>query len=234
MDILIEAGHGGRDPGAVNGTRRESDDVLRMALAVGRRLEAQGQSVRYTRTADTTVSLDQVARLARDNDFTLSIHRNSVANPAATGIEVLHRHTNSRAAADIVLQELLKVAPAANRGVKQFNYLGFNQVSRPAALAELLFISNPADNRLFDDHFDAYALALAQGVIKALGLKWKESEEVGITQTEININGQIRTVDRILVDGFNYIKVRDLESKHIEVKFDETLKIPVITTTCSR
>ena len=50
--IVIDAGHGGADPGAVFEGRQEKDDTLRLALAVGKILEENGQNVIYTRTTD--------------------------------------------------------------------------------------------------------------------------------------------------------------------------------------
>ena len=47
--IWLDAGHGGSDPGATNGDRHEADDNLRVAIAVGAKLEAIGFEVGYTR-----------------------------------------------------------------------------------------------------------------------------------------------------------------------------------------
>ena len=50
--IMMDAGHGGRDPGAVYNGRQEKDDTLRLALAVGENLQNNGIDVEYTRTTD--------------------------------------------------------------------------------------------------------------------------------------------------------------------------------------
>lgn len=50
--IVVDAGHGGRDSGAVFQGRQEKDDTLRLALAVGEILERNGQEVVFTRTED--------------------------------------------------------------------------------------------------------------------------------------------------------------------------------------
>lgn len=52
VKIVIDAGHGGANPGAVYGGRREKDDVLSLALAVGEVLEQSGVDVYYTRVGD--------------------------------------------------------------------------------------------------------------------------------------------------------------------------------------
>ena len=50
--VIIDAGHGGEEPGAMYDGRREKDDTLRLALAIGRILENNGVDVVYTRTTD--------------------------------------------------------------------------------------------------------------------------------------------------------------------------------------
>ena len=57
--IVIDAGHGGADPGAVFEGRQEKDDTLRLALAVGKILEENGQNVIYTRTTDVYQTPDR-------------------------------------------------------------------------------------------------------------------------------------------------------------------------------
>ena len=50
--IMLDAGHGGRDPGAVYNGRREKDDTLALTLAIGELLQEHGIDVLYTRTTD--------------------------------------------------------------------------------------------------------------------------------------------------------------------------------------
>ena len=51
--VILDAGHGGAEPGAMYQGRREKDDTLRLALAVGEKLENRGVDVMYTRTYTT-------------------------------------------------------------------------------------------------------------------------------------------------------------------------------------
>ena len=50
--VAVDAGHGGSDSGAVFGNRKEKDDTLRLANAVGKELEKRGVDVYYIRTTD--------------------------------------------------------------------------------------------------------------------------------------------------------------------------------------
>ena len=54
--IMLDAGHGGRDPGAVFNGRQEKDDTLRLTLAIGEILQNNGVDVEYTRTTDAYTS----------------------------------------------------------------------------------------------------------------------------------------------------------------------------------
>ena len=90
--IVIDAGHGGSDPGAVYEGRREKDDNLSLAIAVGELLSQQGVSVIYTRTTDVYQTPFEKAQMANqaDADFFISFHRNSSEEPNQyTGVETL-------------------------------------------------------------------------------------------------------------------------------------------------
>lgn len=52
VSIMLDAGHGGRDPGAVYNGRQEKDDVLKLVLAIGEFYKNSGIDVEYTRTTD--------------------------------------------------------------------------------------------------------------------------------------------------------------------------------------
>ena len=81
--VVIDAGHGGSNPGAVYQGRQEKDDALALALAVGRILEENGVEVYYTRTTDIYESPQQKAQEANavQGDYFVSIHRNSSPYP---------------------------------------------------------------------------------------------------------------------------------------------------------
>ena len=87
--IMLDAGHGGRDPGAVYNGRQEKDDSLALTLAVGELLQERGIDVLYTRTTDVYESPYQKAMEANaaDADFFISINLNS--SPEAKTYSVL-------------------------------------------------------------------------------------------------------------------------------------------------
>ena len=81
--IMLDAGHGGYDSGAVYGDRYEKNDTLSLVLAVGTILENNGVDVLYTRTTDVYQSPNEKAGIANrsDADYFISIHRNSSPDP---------------------------------------------------------------------------------------------------------------------------------------------------------
>ena len=81
--IILDAGHGGANPGAVYNGRQEKDDVLALVLAVGSILEANDVDVYYTRTTDVYETPFQKAQESNltDADYFVSIHRNSSPMP---------------------------------------------------------------------------------------------------------------------------------------------------------
>ncbi len=81
--VIIDAGHGGDEPGAMFNGRREKDDTLRLALAVGQILENNGVDVVYTRTTDVFDTPLEKAQIANQSgaDYFVSIHRNAMPVP---------------------------------------------------------------------------------------------------------------------------------------------------------
>lgn len=127
--VVIDAGHGGKDPGAVGRKAREKDINLNVALEVGRLIENNCKNTRvlYTRKTDIFVSLDKRARIANDAkaDLFISIHTNALPKGRiAKGTET---YTLGMARAD----ENLEVAKRENAVILvednyQEQYAGFN------------------------------------------------------------------------------------------------------------
>lgn len=79
MSVLLVAGHGGDDPGAVHGRFVEKDLNLTVALKTGKILTAHGVKVNYTRKSDKNFGLNEIVPMARKNGNTIimSIHHNA-------------------------------------------------------------------------------------------------------------------------------------------------------------
>lgn len=174
--VVIDSGHGGRDPGATNGKRYEKTAALAIAKKVGSRLKDKGFEVRYTRTKDVYYSLSERCRMSNnwDADAYVSIHLNAAVNKDAKGIETW-RYENvgkqTKVLADNVQAELVGVTGARNRGVKTTTSLYVLKHTKASAiLVECGFITNKEEcEKLFTDEYqNKVAYAICKGVAKAL------------------------------------------------------------------
>lgn len=186
--IMIDPGHGGEDLGAVGRTGIVEKDVN---LAIARRLEQilsqKGARVLLTRDRDQEVGgplpddeykrrvreLGARARFAREQgaDLFLSIHNDWNQDSSLRGTSTFFSKYNLNSAASqrlagLAQEELLKTLGTRNRGVKddQFYVIKHSQV--PAALAEVLFISNPSEEKLLasEEVLDQVAAALTRAL----------------------------------------------------------------------
>ena len=180
--IMLDAGHGGWDPGAVFNGRQEKDDTLRLTLAIGEILQNNGVDVEYTRTTDVYTSPYERAMKANNAgvDFFISIHRNSFpTDNEVFGVESLVYDLSGikyQMAQDI--NDQLEAIGFVNLGVKaRPNLVVLRRTRMPAVLVEVGFIDSNVDNRLFDDNFDDIAQAIASGILDTL-------ESVGVIQND--------------------------------------------------
>lgn len=195
--IWLDAGHGGDapsgDPGAMNGSRREADDTLDMALELKEQFENQGFTVLMTRTTDEFVSLQERTKRANaaKADLFISLHRNSFTNSTANGVEIWVYTTAGSSdvtAATEVLFELDEVGIQSNRGVKKGNYHVLRESAMASMLIELGFISNSIDNKLFDENLTEYMAAIVKGVCTYFGETYDDYSEIegDIDETEVS------------------------------------------------
>jgi len=91
--VVIDAGHGGKDPGSQGLTANEKDVVLAIALKLGSYIENSLSDVKvvYTRKTDEFIPLHQRADIANNNkaDLYISIHANGNVNNMVSGTETL-------------------------------------------------------------------------------------------------------------------------------------------------
>lgn len=174
--IMLDAGHGGRDPGAVYQGRQEKDDALRMVLALGELLQNNGIDVEYTRTTDVYESPYQKANEANQAgvDYFISIHRNSfpMANVAA-GVETLvYDLSGIKLEMAQEINEQLETIGFVDLGVKaRPNLVVLQRTKMPALLVELGFINSDTDNQLFDENFEDIAQAIARAILDVLDVE---------------------------------------------------------------
>ncbi|PZD70512.1 N-acetylmuramoyl-L-alanine amidase LytC [Acaryochloris thomasi RCC1774] len=169
--VLIDPGHGGRDPGAVGrGGLQEKRVVLPVSLRVVEELRRRGVNAQLTRSSDQTVDLAPRVRKAEglNADIFVSIHANaiSLSRPEINGLETFYYQTGSRLASNIH-RSILQSVNVKDRRIRQARFYVLRKTSMPAVLVELGYVTGSTDApRLATKaHQDQLAVAIANGVI---------------------------------------------------------------------
>lgn len=206
--ILLDAGHGGVDPGAVYAGRQEKNDNLKLALEVGRLLASEGMDVMFTRIDDTYQTPYEKAEIGNRSgaDYFISFHRNAMPQPeSAAGAQVLVYGNDGKS--ELLAENILKGLVSAgfeDKGVlERPGLIVLNQTQMPAVLIEAGFIDNEADNRYFDENFDAIARSIADGILKTL---MQESGERYYYQVQVGAfrdkDTAVRAAGQLTAQGF--------------------------------
>jgi N-acetylmuramoyl-L-alanine amidase len=149
--IVLDAGHGGKDPGAIGPTYglMEKDVVLDVTKKLAKMLEREGFKVYLTRDNDNYVGLYNRAEIANelDADAFVSIHANAIGRAAVAGVEVLYcpdsTGRDSKSFARVMQDALFSELGAVNRGiVSRPNLVVIRETEMPAVLAEIGFLTN--------------------------------------------------------------------------------------------
>ncbi|MCL2501041.1 MAG: N-acetylmuramoyl-L-alanine amidase [Defluviitaleaceae bacterium] len=186
--IVLDAGHGGHDPGAVSDDRIEKNDNLMFARVVEEKLRMRGQNVIMTRTGDTFVSLRERVKISNRNnaDLFVSLHRNYSEIPETNGVEVYVTATGEWvdvAYAQTVFNKLLDENVQSNGGMRQADIYVLRKTYAPAMQFEIGYTSNPIDNELFLTYIDDYAETVARGIVKALERGGELTNDIYIVQS---------------------------------------------------
>jgi N-acetylmuramoyl-L-alanine amidase len=194
--VVIDAGHGGNDSGALRDGVREKDLTLDVALRLERLLQSSGLATKMTRSSDETVSLAQRAAIANDERdcVFVSIHFDEGKRTAASGIGTFYasRQTapvplvaswfpfgqritteetsgvESHSLAELIQDSLVTKTQAVNRGTRAEQFYVIANVRHPAVLVEGGFLSNNDDVAKLtrEDYRQQLAAAISDGVMR--------------------------------------------------------------------
>jgi N-acetylmuramoyl-L-alanine amidase len=250
--VVIDPGHGGKDPGAVAHGLAEKDVVLRLARMVRNELAYYDVDVRMTRDADVFVELSDRAAFANRLGAALfvSLHCNA---GGGQGFES-YIHPNAKAATATIqnvihgeVMAYLRGYGITDRGRKRANLAVCRETRMPAVLLENLFIDNPRENSLLkDDSFlRGLARVIAGGIAKALGLQRKAAppSEPTTAPKVTTAEGQKpvevqkctivfgdRKLEGIIYEDRSYAPVRALaEALGLQVAWDAKTKTVILT-----
>lgn len=183
--VVIDAGHGGIDPGATMMQFNEKNINLDVAKKVKEKLEDLGVAVVLTRDSDVSLAENTVAKSKNAHTASLqnrvsmanqkkavalvSIHVNSSDDPNHYGPQTYYRQGAAKGMelAENIQVELLQIR-SSHRAAIVGDYYLLNNSEVPAVIVEIGFLTNDQDRELLlqDEYCHKMAEAIAQGVIK--------------------------------------------------------------------
>lgn len=189
--VVLDAGHGGHDGGAVSGEILEKNLALALTLQLRDELLHLGMRVKMTRETDVFLPLEERAALADTSGASafVSIHLNTSSSPEVRGIETYYNEQKALSAqralqarwalpagavqdrrgrwlADCLQRHVCLTTGAESRGIKQKNYAVVSQTHIPAALVECGFLTHPGEKQKLTDA--AYQRQLVRGLAAGL------------------------------------------------------------------
>jgi N-acetylmuramoyl-L-alanine amidase len=178
--VLIDAGHGGFDPGKVTDSQKFEKDInLEISLKLQKYLEQGGAYVITTRTIDEALgsskSSDMESRKyianTQNADIMVSIHQNSFPDKSVKGAQVFYynKSDNSKVLAESIQTQIHTFVDYSNKNKAQpnSNYYLLKKTTIPAVIIECGFMTNPSElSKLLDDHYQSkLAWAVYMGII---------------------------------------------------------------------
>jgi N-acetylmuramoyl-L-alanine amidase len=176
LTVVIDAGHGDNDPGALSITGRHEKDFT---LATAKKVEAllsqdKRIHVLMTRSDDTFIPLDDRVSFANDiaADLFLSIHGNS-AKATVSGTETYYNRPESLAFANVIHKYAVPATGFADRKVREADFRVITKTTMPAVLLEVGYLSNKNDETaMYKEAFqDKVAASLVVAIKEYLNLK---------------------------------------------------------------
>ena len=159
--VCIDPGHGGSDPGAVNGSLHEADINLDVSFALAARLALDGVDSTLTRTDDSQLSSRDRYTYCNNAlaDLYVGVHTNSVADPTIDGTLTIYFHNDDRVLANALQESMLARLALTSPDPDSFIDFGLKKdalgvilkTDMPGAVAEPLFMSNTDEAALLSE-----------------------------------------------------------------------------------
>ena len=172
--IVIDVGHGGKDPGAIGINGIQEKDVV---LNIGKEVISQNRAmfnntfkIYLTRYTDTLISLNDRTKLAKalNPDLFISLHCNHSNNPRTRGMEIYvakngDEYLRQSISLGYLILEELELIGLKSRGIKFSNFFVLRKtiLYSPAILIEIGFITNSDESNYFSKQSNIQVIALA-------------------------------------------------------------------------
>lgn len=180
ITIVLDAGHGGKDNGAMSNDVNEQDINLSIVQKLQPLLESAGATVQLTRNGNYDLASDGVDNRKRDDmkkrvaiinealpDIFLSVHLNAYPNTSVHGAQVFYKKNDEESLRLAnIMQRQFKDLTGTKMLEKPGDYFILNETKKPGVLVECGFISNPDDRSHLIE--DAYQQQLAESLFKGI------------------------------------------------------------------
>ena len=183
--IVIDAGHGGSDPGAVSGNNFEKDYALAMSKYLYDRFRELGIPVVLTRDSDITLSpTDRVNNVlnAFGNTEDVIVLSNHLNAGRGTGAEVIYALRNEDTLANNILNNIADTGQSVRRvyqrrltsdPTKDYYFILRNTTNTEPVIIEYGFIDNPEDYQFLQDNFQKLGEAVVKAVLEYKGIPYE-------------------------------------------------------------
>jgi N-acetylmuramoyl-L-alanine amidase len=200
--IVLDAGHGGKDPGAVAINLQEKELNLKITQKILKHFCHYPVEFILTRASDYTVSLEERCIIANQEkaDLFLSLHVNA---GGGTGFEsFIHPHAfvttrNYQTKIHTAVMNFLRGEGVRDRGMKRADFQVLRETKMPAVLLECLFIDNEQDAALLksETFLNDLAGAIVQGIVRALELDKESSADEELKQKVKELESKNRKLE---------------------------------------
>ena len=174
MIVIIDPGHGGKDPGAVHGGYKEKDQALGIAKRLQVKLAEKNINSIMIRDKDEYIPLlhrAEIAKKIKDNAVFISLHLNASKSHTASGFEsfIFSRNSgNNKELQDMLHEAIAKINTKyriKDRGKKEASFLVLKQIKHiPAILLELFFIDADIEKIKGSNYYSEIATAIATAI----------------------------------------------------------------------
>ena len=167
--VMVDPGHGGKDPGAIGiGGVQEKDIILPISKRIAQLLEEKGIQAVMTRDSDYFVDLQPRVDLAEraNADLFVSIHANSLpTRPDISGLETYYFDSGQRLA-QVIHNSLLQNVNIRDRRVRKARFYVLRKSSMPSVLVEVGFVTGREDAPKLST--SAYQNQLAEAIVRGI------------------------------------------------------------------
>lgn len=188
MNILLIAGHGAGDPGAIGNGYREADEARKVVASLAAVLKSYANVTVYPTDRNAFDDYQHGTLLTNakfsSQDFVLEIHFNAFRSSRTDGItmgtEIYVPTACPHTSVPKAIVDGISRTGLQNRGLKRYNWSVINQAWRsktPSALLEIAFIDDPDDMSVYKNKYTEIVNAIANAIVNGYGLK-KEEETV--------------------------------------------------------